>query len=109
MDASRGRFAGVRMIWYAPLLTESAGARSRGTDMKRFAAVFSAVCGLALVQGCSSDDDNGGYQNNLTTGHEVYLKGKDPNWFLLTPGEDGRPRVATPDPASASSASTWPW
>jgi len=27
----------------------------------------------------------------------------------VTPGEDGRPSVATPDPASASSASTWPW
>jgi hypothetical protein len=27
----------------------------------------------------------------------------------VTPGEDGRPSVATPEPASASSASTWPW
>ncbi len=27
----------------------------------------------------------------------------------VTPGEDGRPSVATPDPASASSASLWPW
>ena len=27
----------------------------------------------------------------------------------VTPGEDGRPSVATPEPASASSASLWPW
>ena len=27
----------------------------------------------------------------------------------VTPGVDGRPSVATPEPASASSASTWPW
>jgi 14-3-3 protein epsilon len=33
----------------------------------------------------------------------------DPNRAPVTPGEDGRPRVATPEPASASSASTWPW
>jgi hypothetical protein len=26
-----------------------------------------------------------------------------------TPGDDGIPSVASPDPASASSASTWPW
>ena len=26
-----------------------------------------------------------------------------------TPAESGRPRVATPEPAEASSASTWPW
>ena len=27
----------------------------------------------------------------------------------VTPGEDGRPSVATPDPASASRASLCPW
>ncbi len=27
----------------------------------------------------------------------------------VTPGESGRPSVATPEPAAASSASTWPW
>ncbi len=27
----------------------------------------------------------------------------------VTPGESGSPKVATPDPAAASSASTWPW
>ena len=27
----------------------------------------------------------------------------------VTPGESGRPRVATPEPAAASSASTCPW
>ena len=26
-----------------------------------------------------------------------------------TPGEDGMPAVARPDPASASRPSTWPW
>ena len=26
-----------------------------------------------------------------------------------TPADAGRPSVATPDPASASKASTWPW
>ena len=26
-----------------------------------------------------------------------------------TPGESGRPKVATPEPAAASSASEWPW
>jgi len=26
-----------------------------------------------------------------------------------TPGLDGRPSVATPEPALASNASTWPW
>ena len=26
----------------------------------------------------------------------------------VTPGEDGNPKVATPEPASASRASTWP-
>ena len=28
---------------------------------------------------------------------------------VVTPGVSGRPRVATPEPAEASSASTWPW
>ena len=27
----------------------------------------------------------------------------------VTPGESGRPKVATPEPARASSASAWPW
>ena len=27
----------------------------------------------------------------------------------VTPGVSGRPKVATPEPALASSASTWPW
>src|SRR6202007_1518132 len=27
----------------------------------------------------------------------------------VTPGESGRPSVATPDPADTSSESTWPW
>ena len=27
----------------------------------------------------------------------------------VTPGDEGRPNVATPEPASASSASLWPW
>ena len=27
----------------------------------------------------------------------------------VTPGVSGRPKVATPDPAAASRASTWPW
>ena len=27
----------------------------------------------------------------------------------VTPGESGRPSVATPEPAAASSASAWPW
>ena len=27
----------------------------------------------------------------------------------VTPGDDGSPSVATPEPASASSASLWPW
>src|SRR5215468_1347756 len=30
-------------------------------------------------------------------------------WAPVTPGVSGSPRVATPDPAAASSASTWPW
>ncbi|MCA9715631.1 MAG: hypothetical protein KC468_13215, partial [Myxococcales bacterium] len=58
----------------------------------------------------TSDDDNGGYQNNLTTGHEVYLKGKDPNWFLLTPGEDGNCGGGAgtwPTPGSASGYYLW--
>ena len=29
--------------------------------------------------------------------------------MAVTPGVSGRPSVATPDPADASSASTWPW
>lgn len=27
----------------------------------------------------------------------------------VTPGESGRPKVATPEPAAASSESEWPW
>ena len=27
----------------------------------------------------------------------------------VTPGVSGRPRVATPEPAATSRASTWPW
>jgi len=30
-------------------------------------------------------------------------------WAPVTPGEVGSPSVATPEPAWASSASTWPW
>lgn len=32
-----------------------------------------------------------------------------PAWAPVTPGVSGRPKVATPEPAAASSASTCPW
>ncbi len=32
-----------------------------------------------------------------------------PAWAPVTPGVSGSPKVARPEPAAASSASTWPW
>jgi hypothetical protein len=32
-----------------------------------------------------------------------------PTAAAVTPGESGRPRVATPEPAAASRWSAWPW
>jgi hypothetical protein len=55
-------------------------------------ALRAAVSELSLTTrmvAVTADDDNGAWQTNMVSGHEVYIMGAAMSWILLTPGEDG--------------------
>ncbi len=80
-------------------LTASRNPGAGGTT-PMFAGIGSAITAAGRPLKMASTTASSSFQGTITVSEA---------WASVTPGLAGAPAVASPDPPSASSPSTWPW